>query len=614
MSIRHMEDLKKIRPVISFIIENYDDLFVFDLKPIKSYAAAVSRSRNPSITGGIHGLSTTFSTSMSMMVDVPAPLTKQFSGSQVPDPVSPVNDHKSFGLIRPANLLVMIPPSSSSSDLSLDMDVEGGGGTQGGAVQQPGHHYTDAEWNILEAMILGQVCVFVDSDIGKDVDVHRIYSTESGANSPSPKSLFNTASPTRSSSSSSAGKLGTAAGNGNGSSGNLFRTTAPLEASTKVNQRRKMVADCKAMRSQIFEFEQEWTRKHNRIPKTYERGAMQAVYTKYRDLKKDIRNLAAVDLQRIHRGYMVRSRSLGSTRSNKSDRMQLAGSGGSGSFFEDDASRLVSRMSVSPSPQLQPLTAKTPTKTSSAADSLYGKYRELLTSKRDLKRRLKKFDEDFVEQHGRQPKKIDKEVIRPMYQKYHEVKSSLDELKLQIELSHGPLPDDLLEESGAIGSGGRTSLGGAAGLGDSGNLSLSTSVTAPGGGRGGGGNDSEGEYLSGANLRREGGGNKYLSSDDEGNSPQPKGSHRNNTSSSPAQGSGHGASPSKNVPPPAGDGSLDSLLLEKTNLHAFLKVYERDFNRQHGRPVMKQEDIQPVAHEYQRYKELKVLIRDMKHK
>ncbi len=59
---------------------------------------------------------------------------------------------------------------------------------------------------------------------------------------------------------------------------------------------------------------------------------------------------------------------------------------------------------------------------------------------------------------------------------------------------------------------------------------------------------------------------------------------------------------------------MDALLVEKTNLHAYLKVYERDFNKLHGRPVMRQEDIQPVAHEYQRYKELKGLIRDVKHK
>jgi hypothetical protein len=47
---------------------------------------------------------------------------------------------------------------------------------------------------------------------------------------------------------------------------------------------------------------------------------------------------------------------------------------------------------------------------------------------------------------------------------------------------------------------------------------------------------------------------------------------------------------------------LDLLLQEKKNLHAYLKVYERDFNRSHGRPVMKNEDILPVANEYQRYK------------
>jgi hypothetical protein len=57
---------------------------------------------------------------------------------------------------------------------------------------------------------------------------------------------------------------------------------------------------------------------------------------------------------------------------------------------------------------------------------------------------------------------------------------------------------------------------------------------------------------------------------------------------------------------------LEELQVEKRNLHEYLKVYERDFNRSHGRPVMKNEDILPVANEYQRYKELKTLIKDMK--
>lgn len=55
------------------------------------------------------------------------------------------------------------------------------------------------------------------------------------------------------------------------------------------------------------------------------------------------------------------------------------------------------------------------------AKALYAKYKDLLLQKRTLKRRLKRFDEEFAAKHNRQPKKTDKEVMRPHYQKYHEV-------------------------------------------------------------------------------------------------------------------------------------------------------------------------------------------------
>lgn len=60
--------------------------------------------------------------------------------------------------------------------------------------------------------------------------------------------------------------------------------------------------------------------------------------------------------------------------------------------------------------------------TDALVDEDLAKFRELLAAKRDLKRTLKKFDADFVETHGRQPKKADKESMRPMYQKYQEVR------------------------------------------------------------------------------------------------------------------------------------------------------------------------------------------------
>ena len=54
--------------------------------------------------------------------------------------------------------------------------------------------------------------------------------------------------------------------------------------------------------------------------------------------------------------------------------------------------------------------------------------------------------------------------------------------------------------------------------------------------------------------------------------------------------------------------SLDYGALKK-DLHAFLKSYERDFSTRHGRPVMRHEDIHPVAHEYARYKDIKTAIK-----
>ena len=122
---------------------------------------------------------------------------------------------------------------------------------------------------------------------------------------------------------------------------------------------------------------------------------MQTVYTRYRDLKKDIRNLAAVDLQRCTRGYLVRSKSEGTMR----------------------IPRQRTKHEVSPVKQLSAHNAQLGSGSMSAAqqhaaagEDLYARYKDLLNSKRDLKRRLKRFDEDFFEQWGRQPKKVDKEV------------------------------------------------------------------------------------------------------------------------------------------------------------------------------------------------------------
>ena len=310
-------------------------------------------------------------------------------------------------------------------------------------------------------------------------------------------------------------------------------------------KRRKMVADCKGMRAQIFEFEQEWTRKHNRIPKTYERGAMQTVYAKYRELKKDIRNLAAVDLQRTARGFIARCRlrdpaarhSKPSWAGHGSHNTNVSSSKGSHTHHKSVDDLVTATNSLHHQPlshfaeshkaaaaSLQQHHAHQPQLNTSSSGSaghvegtvlgdLYGRYRELLNNKRELKRKLKKFDEDFVEQWGRLPKKADKEVIRPMYQKYHEVKSSLDDLKAQIEQSHGPLPDDLLEDKhGSSQSGSRSGAGDVDGESDAmdGKLFFSDEVCRL-----------KKILVSNSSKQSRGSGNsaKYLSSDDDDSKP-----------------------------------------------------------------------------------------------
>jgi len=165
----------------------------------------------------------------------------------------------------------------------------------------------------------------------------------------------------------------------------LPSTNNPAVSLTKSHARRsyrrKMVSECKTLRGQIFDFEQEFFKSHNRAPKGPERGPMNAIYVKYRELKREIRDAAARDIQRLIRGARCRK--------------QLH--------------------------KLQSIPANIREGLSIANYELLLRFKDLIENKKDLKRRLKKFDEDFLVQHGKAPKKSDKEVIRPMYQKYHEV-------------------------------------------------------------------------------------------------------------------------------------------------------------------------------------------------
>lgn len=253
------------------------------------------------------------------------------------------------------------------------------------------------------------------------------------------------------------------------------RNTVFAKSIGRRNRRRKMVAECKGLRQQIQDFEQAFLLQHSRMPKTQERGEMQAAYVKYRELKKEIRETAAKDMQRVARGFMARrlcarlaanimSRSdddgstvqvvtmsedygLGTSNQQQYDANANKASGvreSSGGYVSSSSSVASFATNVSASSSaLSPTHAGgvnqqlfSSSTSGGPPASLYNyrptdglvdedltKFRELSQAKRDLKRTLKKFDADFLEQHGRQPKKSDKEAMRPMYQKYQEVSS-----------------------------------------------------------------------------------------------------------------------------------------------------------------------------------------------
>ncbi len=131
MSLRHMEDLKKIRPVILFLIENYADVF-FPYKPTNSYPSPYVTMTGPQFSVAMDQQPIAANVSAPMVLDVSMDESKQ------PEQGS------GFPFIKP-NLLVMIPslhaPNSEGNVVSEDSDSDK---SQGGQLRS----YSDTEWKV----------------------------------------------------------------------------------------------------------------------------------------------------------------------------------------------------------------------------------------------------------------------------------------------------------------------------------------------------------------------------------------------------------------------------------------------------------------------------------
>jgi hypothetical protein len=320
-----------------------------------------------------------------------------------------------FPFVKP-NLLVMIPTTgTSTSDTSTTSSVEMEADDKPTTLT---HSYSDSEWKVLYALVNAKVGTYMDfeeKEIGDFVaaeantDAHHVFMQSWTARVTSMLNSSNTKNePTNAPGSPTGGSIGLSGK----SPANLTKSYG------RRLHRRRMVADCKALRAQIYEFEQEFAKKYNRQPKAQDRGLMQTVYSKYRDLKREIRDSAATDIQRVIRGYAARNKLVGENRIFFRRVKSTSGHVSNSSAMEISSS---SGNNTEKGNKAGAKDASDGSSNGSSSGDVFTKFRDLFEQKKELKKKLKKFDEDFLEQNGRQPKKADKEVIRPMYQKYHEV-------------------------------------------------------------------------------------------------------------------------------------------------------------------------------------------------
>lgn len=526
MSIRHMEDLLKIRPVIAFIIENFNEIMTKELRPRPIIAVTQVYPNDFS--------------------DLPSPIRNQTQKSSE-------RSHVSYPF--PPNIQIPFDDEKNNNNNSIINDVQ--------------HvcrnvNFQSWEWKMLETLTVARLDGILKESSMRNSRNDNIsnLNTSSSGNVVTKKIRYETKKIDEDNNDVDIDKLridsdqksieneysrnyrSLYTANGN-------RIEQKVKRESRGIARRRMVSECKSLRSKISQFEEEWHRDNNRAPiKNSDRGPMQAVYTKYREIKKAIRDHAATDIQRYIRSYLSRLKTkrkqFNNRETNKNNDQNIANMVNTLNIGRPSSSSVPMSLSESKSPTDLDSFSSIPTE-------IYSKYRELLGEKRELKRKLKRFDEDFESQHGRVPNRSDKEVMRPLYQKYHDVKSQLEELKIKIEASHGPLPEEFIESGNVVPA--------------QSNHRHDLKLT----------NERDSNFFD-----REFGDNKVNIVMSDG--IRLSGIVRGNPL------------------------DVESLQKEKRDLHAYLKGYERDFTRTHGRPVMKHEDIALVATEYERYKELKQML------
>ena len=302
------------------------------------------------------------------------------------------------------------------------------------------------------------------------------------------------------------------------------------------HERRQQVQRIRALRSEISAFEGEFKDRVSsggRLPQSSaERAPAAHLYEEYRTLKQRIREDAVLHIQAVYRGARARQRSAFKRKG-----------GGGGAAAAAEGGGAEARPSVH------------------AGASLTPQQRELARlrdEKAQLKRQLRQFDANFAQAHGgRQPTKAEKEHLRPLYTRYHELKA-------------------LIGEDPPLGAGAAAPASAAA----SATAAAAAAAAAPM------------TSLAAAVARR-----LSLGSDAGLGSGHSEASEGKADDDGDADDGG------------AGSGADAALLAEKKELQAFLREFEKRFEAQNGRKVKYVKDIDAVKEKYSRYKTLKALLK-----
>lgn len=389
-------------------------------------------------------------------------------------------------------------------------------------------------------------------------------------------------------------------------------------------ERKRTVAACRALRSQIQRFEEAFMRLHGRPPKgAAERAPLATTYAQYREWKRAIRADAACRIQALFRGartrwmllrsnnpkvlHVVRNQAGRSSRQRLRDQRTLQKLSLPPDFGNSSELMISRQISVARagdlsdpygvSPQANSsgttgsnshrwatesqgrrraggdisdpyassssaFASSSQVSTQSSAELTHLSLAELQARKRDLKQKLKQYDMDFMRQHGRMPVKAEKEPIRHLYETYNALKGQIT----------------LMEQEGTQMQ--------SAGMQQPRSQSPSSSALQ-------------------SRARLKASVVPVLSS-----GPDSSGSDEANTGPSIARPKSR-RPPSDAPSTPTGaptSQDLAALKAEKSKLHQMLRSYEKDFFKEHRRQVSSFQDIRPVASQYRRYKDIKKAI------